>query len=102
MRSAIESFAMIHDENKILIIGDMLELGNDSAQEHLLIAEFVKQLGLKGFSVGPLFTAIKTDAFIKQFEHKNDALLYIKENPIANKLILLKNNDKNRLICVLL
>ena len=92
MRSAIESFAMIYDENKILIIGDMLELGTDSAQEHLLIAEFVKQLGLKGFSVGPLFAAIKTDAFIKQFEHKNDALLYIKENPIANKLILLKGS----------
>ena len=92
MRSAIESFAMIMDEDKILIIGDMLELGTDSAQEHFQIAELVKQLGLKGFSVGPLFKSIKTDAFIQQFEHKTDALHYLKQNPITNKLILLKGS----------
>jgi UDP-N-acetylmuramoyl-tripeptide--D-alanyl-D-alanine ligase len=92
MRSAIESFSMINDEHKILIIGDMLELGADSAQEHFQIAELVKQLGLKGYSVGPLFAAIKTDAFLKQFEHKNDTLLYLKKNPITNKLILLKGS----------
>ncbi len=92
MRSAIESFAMIADEDKILIIGDMLELGTDSTQEHLLIAKLVKQLGLKGFSVGPLFKSIITDAFIQQFEHKTDALLYLKQNPITNKLILLKGS----------
>jgi len=92
MRSAIESFAIIKDEDKILIIGDMLELGTDSVQEHFQIAELVKQLGLKGYSVGPLFEAIKTDAFIQQFEHKNDTLLYLKQNPITNKLILLKGS----------
>ena len=92
MRSAIESFSMINNEDKILIIGDMLELGVDSNEEHFQIAELVKQLGLKGYSVGPLFNAIKSDAFIKQFEHKNDALIYLKENPITNKLILLKGS----------
>ena len=92
MRSAIESFAIIKDEDKILIIGDMLELGTDSVQEHFQIAELVKQLGLKGYSVGPLFKSIKTDAFIQQFDHKNDTLLYLKENPITNKLILLKGS----------
>ena len=97
MRSAIESFAMITDEDKILIIGDMLELGTDSTQEHLLIAELVKQLGLKGFSVGPLFKSNKTDAFIQQFEHKTDALLYLKQNTITNKLILLKGSRGIRL-----
>lgn len=92
MRSAIESFAIIKDEDKILIIGDMLELGTDSVQEHFQIAELVKQLGLKGYSVGALFKAIKSDAFIQQFENKNDTLLYLKENPITNKLILLKGS----------
>ena len=92
MRSAIESFSMINNEDKILIIGDMLELGVDSNEEHFQIAELVKQLGLKGYSVGPLFKAIKSDAFINQFEHKNDALIYLKGHPITNKLILLKGS----------
>ena len=92
MRSAIESFAMINNENKILIIGDMLELGEDSDQEHFQITELVKHLELKGYSVGPLFAAIKTDAFLKQFEHKNDALQFLKEHQLTNKLILLKGS----------
>jgi UDP-N-acetylmuramoyl-tripeptide--D-alanyl-D-alanine ligase len=92
MRSAIESFAMIDNENKILIIGDMLELGNDSQKEHLQIAEYAKHLGLNAYSVGPLFTAIKTDAFIKKFEQKNDALEFFKELQLTNKLILLKGS----------
>jgi UDP-N-acetylmuramoyl-tripeptide--D-alanyl-D-alanine ligase len=92
MRSAIESFAMIDNENKILIVGDMLELGNDSQKEHLQIAEYAKHLGLNAYSVGPLFTAIKTDAFIKKFEQKNDALQFFKELQLTNKLILLKGS----------
>ncbi len=92
MRSAIESFSMINNEHKIIIIGDMLELGNDSLKEHNQLSEYIKSLGLKGYSVGPIFASIKTNAFEKQFENKNEALSYIKAHQLSNKLILLKGS----------
>ena len=41
MRVAIENFSSIKSENKILILGDMLELGDYSAQEHQVILKLI-------------------------------------------------------------
>ena len=34
---AIENFLQLDNSNKIMILGDMFELGNDSPQEHKVI-----------------------------------------------------------------
>ncbi len=43
MRLAIENLAKIDTENKVLILGAMAELGNESMQEHKDIVDLIKQ-----------------------------------------------------------
>lgn len=44
MRAALENFAMIDDDHKMVILGEMRELGIASAAEHKNIAELAKQV----------------------------------------------------------
>ena len=43
MKLAIENFARIQAENKVLVLGAMAELGNESLEEHRAIIDLIKQ-----------------------------------------------------------
>lgn len=92
MLSALESFSMIEQKNKLFIIGDMLELGEESSREHQLIANAIEKMGLKGITVGPIFKEIKSNSFLKQFSAKTETIEFIKQEPINDQLILLKGS----------
>lgn len=92
MKSALESFALINHPNKYFIIGDMLELGEESIKEHQAISDLVKNLELNGSSVGPIFNSLNQHSFEKRFETKSDAIAYFESLKIADKLILLKGS----------
>jgi UDP-N-acetylmuramoyl-tripeptide--D-alanyl-D-alanine ligase len=47
MKLAIENFAHLKTENKILLLGAMAELGTDSLQEHKEIINLIKQYNWK-------------------------------------------------------
>jgi UDP-N-acetylmuramoyl-tripeptide--D-alanyl-D-alanine ligase len=42
MKAAIENFAMMDSGNKVLILGDMFELGNESEKEHAALGKILK------------------------------------------------------------
>ncbi|MBP6091065.1 MAG: UDP-N-acetylmuramoyl-tripeptide--D-alanyl-D-alanine ligase [Crocinitomicaceae bacterium] len=92
MLSALESFAMIDHEDKIAIIGDMLELGIESMKEHQAIIHFVEKNKLNCFTVGPLFKAIPSTYIEKQFKDCEEATTYFNSKPLTKKLILLKGS----------
>ncbi|MES2799210.1 MAG: UDP-N-acetylmuramoyl-tripeptide--D-alanyl-D-alanine ligase [Bacteroidota bacterium] len=90
MKSALESFAMIDHPHKIAIIGDMLELGEQSDLEHKEILRLVNEFQLKTFTVGPLFKNISEEA--TSFSNRDQALQFLKDHPLVNALILLKGS----------
>jgi UDP-N-acetylmuramoyl-tripeptide--D-alanyl-D-alanine ligase len=47
MKLAIENFAKLHAGNKVLMLGAMAELGNESLNEHKSIADLIKQFTWK-------------------------------------------------------
>jgi len=47
MKAAIENFSKIHAENKILVLGGMAELGEESLQEHKAIIDLIQQFQWK-------------------------------------------------------
>lgn len=47
MKVAIENFARIHAERKILLLGGMMELGAESIAEHKALVELIASLGFK-------------------------------------------------------
>ncbi len=98
MKASIENFAESNYQNKILILGDMFELGNEALNEHADLIELIKQLGfIKTFLVGPIFYEVnKSGAFIS-FASTYHLEKYLKENPIKGSTILLKGSRKMQL-----
>ena len=59
MKAALENFNVLKDEQKIVILGDMFELGKDSAKEHQQIADFAASLNFnKLILIGKAFSTI--------------------------------------------
>ena len=94
MASAIESFYMMDHPKKIAILGDMLELGTESEQEHKQIIELIKSKKLTCFFVGPNFNKIKQadSAKLHFSETKEDFIQQADKQAIKNSLILLKGS----------
>jgi UDP-N-acetylmuramoyl-tripeptide--D-alanyl-D-alanine ligase len=92
MRSALESFSMIEHPNKLFIIGDMLELGEQANTEHAAILDYIEENKLTGFTVGPLFQSLKKASALRQFSTREEASAYFTLNQIDNALILLKGS----------
>ncbi len=94
MSSAIESFSLIEHTQKIAILGDMFELGTDSSSEHEKIIATIKKLNQPSFFIGERFYEFyqQQDPLISFFKNKEDFKLYLENNAITDKLILLKGS----------
>lgn len=92
MRLSINNFAKLEDKEKVVILGDMLELGKSSSTEHGKILELLKSLEIKNaFLVGKEFNTLKDQYPQYKFIDSTKTLCsYISENQINNKVILLK------------
>ena len=57
MRAMLNSFANQQYKNKLCILGDMLELGEESNKEHLDIIKLTNELKLDCIFVGEIFNS---------------------------------------------
>ncbi len=93
MMMALANFANIQNNQKCVILGDMLELGEASDEEHQKIVDFVE---LQNFSdiyfVGPEFKKAIAGNKKKKFDNAELLSNYLKTQPIENKLILIKGS----------
>lgn len=98
MAAALENFAaMASEKPKLAILGDMLELGPTSAEEHRAIISLVHQLGIEAFYVGQQFSEV-SKGLDAPFHANADALLAaLKQDPISGHLILLKASRGTKL-----
>jgi len=89
MSAAIKNFAQVEAENKLLILGDMFELGEDSAMEHQEIVDLLEANGFdRVFLVGKEFA--KTKNHFQTFENTSELLQYIEKETVKNYCILIK------------
>ncbi|KAB2914493.1 MAG: UDP-N-acetylmuramoyl-tripeptide--D-alanyl-D-alanine ligase [Bacteroidetes bacterium] len=91
MEVALRNFAGFETPNKIVVIGDMLELGSFAPAEHEAMATLCKQLGFETvYFVGPIFAPYAQIANARHFE--NSTLLrehFLVQKP-QNSYILFK------------
>jgi len=90
LRAALESFENLEMSNTTIIIGDMLELGDDSIKEHQLIISFLEKFSSNIILVGTEFEKCQHQ-FI-QFKNSNELRNYLLRKPITNNNILLKGS----------
>lgn len=87
MAEALKNFSQF-EGSKTIIMGDMLELGNESKSEHLAILRLAESLNFdKIICVGSHFMAVSPEI---TFGTSQELMLEIQKNPIKTKNILLK------------
>ena len=91
MQLALSSFNDMKEEKKIVFIGDMFELGENSHQMHQEIVYTVEKMNFnQTFIIGDLFNKTKHSSNIKSFKNLNDLKGNMDE--ISNSAILIKGS----------
>lgn len=91
MHAALENFDHMDVNHKVLILGDMKELGPDTDLEHQKVADYVSHHNFdRVIFVGDNFSRITTD--YPRFKDLDSLKFYLKENPIEDSYILLKGS----------
>ena len=88
MLAALESFLMLKEQNKIAILGDMLELGEERIAEHKKILTFCIDNNLEFITVGPIFQSLNKNGFNSIEDYKE----FHSKNKLSKKTILLKGS----------
>ncbi len=98
MEAALKNFETIGSENKIVFIGEMAELGDESEKEHRHIAELLKQIHCdKIVLVGEKFAGYKSILNYQHFENSQKASEWLKQNPLKNSYILIKGSRSTKM-----
>tara|TARA_B100000886_G_scaffold339038_1_gene303347 strand:+ start:324 stop:1574 length:1251 start_codon:yes stop_codon:yes gene_type:complete len=90
MSEAISAVNKVNHKKKLFILGDMLELGENSLVEHQSIIDELSENKQKVILIGNEFNKCQHN-FIHFFDSE-DALGWIEENPIEGTFILLKGS----------
>tara|TARA_Y100001947_G_scaffold12462_1_gene9441 strand:- start:1563 stop:2855 length:1293 start_codon:yes stop_codon:yes gene_type:complete len=94
MGSSIINFSNLNTPlSKTLIIGDMLELGQYSKEEHQSIVELCNSKGFKNvYLVGKHFKETSTPEEYQKFDNTTELKTFLTANPINNSYILIKGS----------
>ena len=93
MRAAIKSFAELKAVRKALILGDMLELGEKSTEEHRKLIEELRLVKYeKIFLVGSEFKKVSNDSGFALFNDVGELRKHLSNEPVTGSLILIKGS----------
>lgn len=92
MKAALDNFNNYKTNSKIVILGDMFELGDDSKEEHQFITSLAENANFsKVILIGENFYKCKVERALK-FELFKDFQKYIETEEIVNATILIKGS----------
>jgi len=97
MNAAIETFAENKSENKLMILGDMLELGEISQNEHQKITDKIDQLKINAIFVGNEFNSIDNKCDFTYLKDNTEVIDWLKKSTLTNHQILIKGSRGIRL-----
>lgn len=93
MLHAIDNFKEFQAENPWLLLGDMFELGDNSAEEHENIIHLIQEKGFKNVMlVGKEFFKLRSTNSYLNFKDLKDAENHLIKHPIKNAQILVKGS----------
>lgn len=96
MMAALENFRLMEVPHKMVILGDMKELGDTSQEEHQKVADYLSTCGFERIVlVGEEFGRVTPS-----FEHYSDVVSFIetlKKTPLNEMYILIKGSNSMKL-----
>ncbi len=98
MMAALANFKEMQAGQKMLILGDMRELGKDSKEEHRKIVDYIKECGFNDVAlVGSEFTFAATGSPYATYSDVEALIGKLKAEPPCGKTILIKGSNGIRL-----
>ena len=91
MKLAIENFANLSADNKVLMLGGMAELGDESLHEHKAIVDLIKQYHWKNV-VLVAGDFLKFDHSFINFENATQAKDWLQQQHFENTYLLIKGS----------
>ncbi len=96
MKAALENFRQIQAEHKMVILGDMKELGESSVEEHRKIAELLKACSFERvILIGKEFAAATSD--YEHYEEVTQAIQNFKSHCPKGYYLLIKGSNSMKL-----
>ena len=99
LKNSIQQFdKLTTNKKKILVIGDMLELGKFSKRKHIEVASYLSKMHfdriyLVGKNSREIFKKIKSTLWCKYFSNINAFSKYFKNVLVANSIIMFKASN---------
>ncbi len=100
MHKALKNFEKIEAKNKVVVLGQMMELGKYSQDEHEKIFALVNGSNwqkVKRVFVGKGFEFLKDDSSVLWLEKTDEVKDWFKQQQFENSYILIKGSRKNEL-----
>ena len=91
-KAALDSFIQIKHKNKMVILGDMLELGEESLKSHQEINELLLKNQLNGFLIGNEYGKINSQ--IPQLENVHQLIERLKKQSKINDFVILLKGSR--------
>lgn len=96
MAAALDNFDLIEGEDKMVILGDMRELGADSQKEHQRIVARLEQMQLREvWLVGREFAGVRHP--FRSFANVEEVKQELAQRPLSGRTILIKGSNGIRL-----
>lgn len=94
MIAALDNFGSLNESGKIVILGDMFELGNEAETEHQSISDYTQKFNIEHvYLVGEhFFKTSNTSNIITCFQSFEDLKKELTNSPLQNKYILIKGS----------
>jgi UDP-N-acetylmuramoyl-tripeptide--D-alanyl-D-alanine ligase len=98
MEASIRNFMQIEKPNKTMVLGDMLELGNDAVAEHQKIADLVATTEICDvYWVGKNFYESRHSSCLKKYRDIDEMLRVVEKKNFEGRVILVKGSRGIRL-----
>lgn len=98
MAAALQNFSKIQANNKVVILGEMMELGDISKAEHEKVADIVNKMELANkIFVGKGFNFLKNQPGAVYFDSTDELKIWFKQQRLNNCYMLVKGSRKNEL-----
>ncbi len=92
---AIDDFMRCSGMNGLLILGDMLELGDTAVEEHEKLVAKLDGSGINDIIlVGSVFSQIGSGRVYQTFQTVDDLIDWLKRNPLRSREIFIKGSRK--------
>ncbi len=100
MKASLTNFFQMSFPNKMVILGDMKELGEQSEEEHRAIVDLLSESSLKNvFLIGPCFK--QTNTSFNTYNNTDEFVQWLQQHPIQDVVILIKGSNSMHLMKVM-